>query len=179
MKIKGQILSCAEIANTFRRLAFEIIEKQGGVENLVLIGIKTRGVPTAKRIVAELEKIENVKIPVGSFDITLHRDDLENFDGDAKVLGSEIDFDITGKDVLLCDDVIYTARTVRAAISLLLELGRPKSIRFLALIDRGHRELPFKADFTGKSVPSSRREGISVKYVETDGEDAVYIYDKE
>lgn len=178
MKIKGKLMDKLGIENTFRRLAFEVLEKQGSADNLVAIGIKTNGVPTAKRVVSEIEKIENVKIPVGSFDITFHRDDLDCISNDARVLGSEIDFDITDKDVLLCDDVIYTARTVRAAISLLLELGRPKTIRFLALIDRGHRELPFRADFTGKSVPSSRKEGIMVKYEETDGEDAVYIYDK-
>lgn len=177
MKIKGKLMDEAGMENTFRRLAFEVLEKQGGAENLALVGIRTRGVTTAKRVAENIEKIEGAEVPMGELDITLYRDDLENL-SEARVLGSEINFDVTDKDILLCDDVIYTARTVRAAISALLQQGRPRSILFLALIDRGHRELPFKADFTGKSVPSSRREGIMVRYLETDGEDAVYIFDK-
>ena len=177
MKIKGKLMDAAGIENTIRRLAFEVLERGGGADNLALVGIRTRGVPTARRIAEEIKKTEGIEGLTGEFDITLYRDDLTTISDDARVLGSEINFDVTDKDILLCDDVIYTARTMRAAISALLELGRPKSIRFLALIDRGHRELPFKADFTGKSVPSSKREGIMVRYVETDGEDAVYICD--
>ena len=178
MELKGKLMDEGGMENTFRRLAFEVWETQGGAENLAVIGIRTRGVPTAKRLLRELHKIGNREIPFGEFDITLYRDDLASLEGEARVLGSEIDFDVNGKDILICDDVIYTARTVRAALSAVMELGRPKSVRVLALIDRGHRELPFKADFTGKSVPSSNREGICVRYRETDGEDAVYIFDK-
>ena len=178
MVIKGKLMDGADMENTFRRLAFEVLESEGGAENLALVGIRTRGVPTARRVAEEIFKIEGKKVPLGEFDITLYRDDLETLPDEARVLDSVIDFDVTDKNVLLCDDVIYTGRTVRAAISALLELGRPRSIKFLALIDRGHRELPFKADFTGKSVPSSRREGILVRDRETDGENAVYICDK-
>ena len=178
MLIKGKLMDGADMENTFRRLAFEVLESEGGAENLALVGIRTRGVPTARRVAEEIFKIEGKKVPLGEFDITLYRDDLETLPDEARVLDSVIDFDVTDKNVLLCDDVIYTGRTVRAAISALLELGRPRSIKFLALIDRGHREFPFKADFTGKSVPASRREGILVRYRETDGENAVYICDK-
>ena len=165
------------IKNTFRRLAHQVIEKNDGVEGLALIGIKTRGVTVAKRIRAELEEIEGVRVPMGEFDIALYRDDLgEN--PDIAFLGSEIDFGVDGKTVLICDDVLFTGRTVRAAISEVMQLGRPKCIQFLALVDRGHRELPFRADFTGKNVPTSRREGIMVHFVENDGEDAVYICEK-
>lgn len=178
MLIKGKLMDGADMENTFRRLAFEVLESEGGAENLALVGIRTRGVPTARRVAEEIYKIEGKRVPLGEFDITLYRDDLETLPDEARVLDSVIDFDVTDKNVLLCDDVIYTGRTVRAAISALLELGRPRSIKFLALIDRGHREIPFKADFTGKAVPSSRREGILVRYRETDGENAVYICDK-
>lgn len=178
MVIKGKLMDGADMENTFRRLAFEVLESEGGAEDLALVGIRTRGVPTARRVAEEIYKIEGKRVPLGEFDITLYRDDLETLPDEARVLDSVIDFDVTDKNVLLCDDVIYTGRTVRAAISALLELGRPRSIKFLALIDRGHRELPFKADFTGKSVPSSRREGILVRYRETDGENAVYICEK-
>lgn len=177
MVVKGKLMDAGGMQNTFRRLSHQIIEKNDGVENIVLIGIKTRGVTVAKRVRAMLEEIEGVRLPMGEFDIALYRDDLgEN--ADIAFLGSEIDFGVDGKDVLICDDVLYTGRTVRATISEVMQLGRPKSVQFLALIDRGHRELPFRADYTGKSVPTARREGISVHFVENDGEDAVYILEK-
>lgn len=177
MVIKGKLMDAEGMKNTFRRLAHQVIEKNDGVENLALIGIKTRGVTVAKRIRAALADIEGVTVPMGEFDIALYRDDLGD-NADIAFLGSEIDFGVDGKDVLVCDDVMYTGRTVRAAISEIMQLGRPKSIQFLVLVDRGHRELPFRADFTGKSVPTSRREGIAVRFTENDGEDGVYIYDK-
>lgn len=178
MKIKGKLMDAEGMHNTFRRLAHQVIEKNDGVEGLVLIGIRTRGVTVAKRIKACLDSIEGADVPMGVFDIALYRDDLENLGTEVEFFGSEISFPVDGKTVLLCDDVLYTGRTVRAAISEVMQLGRPKCIRFLALIDRGHRELPFKADFTGKSVPTSRREGIAVRFAEDDGEDAVYIFDR-
>lgn len=178
MKIKGKLMDEAGIANTFRRLAHQIIEKNEGVENLVLIGIRTRGVTVAERIKACLDSIEGENVPLGVFDIALYRDDLENLGSEVEFFGSEIAFPLDGKIVLICDDVLYTGRTVRAAISEVMALGRPAKIQLLTLVDRGHRELPFKADFTGKSVPSSAKEGIAVRLVENDGEDAVYIYDK-
>lgn len=177
MIIKGKLMDADGMKNTFRRLAHQIIEKNDGIGNVVLIGIKTRGVTVARRIREELCAIEGTLVPIGEFDIALYRDDLgEN--SDIAFLGSEIDFGVDGKTVLICDDVLYTGRTVRAAISEVMQLGRPKSVQFLALIDRGHRELPFRADYTGKSVPTARREGISVHFVENDGEDAVYILEK-
>ena len=140
MKIKGTLMDAEGMKSTFRRLAHQVIERNDGVKNLVLIGIKTRGVTVAERILAELKNIEGEQVPMGAFDIALYRDDLgEN--SDIAFLGSEIDFSLDGKDVLICDDVIYTGRTVRAAISEIMQLGRPKSVQLLALIDRGHREL--------------------------------------
>lgn len=177
MQIKGKLMDAEGMKNTFRRLAHQIIEKNDGAEGLALIGIKTRGVTVAKRIREELKKIEGVLVPTGEFDIALYRDDLDG-SADIAFLGSEIDFGVDGKRVLICDDVLFTGRTVRAAISEVMQLGRPERVEFLALIDRGHRELPFRADFTGKSVPTSRREGIRVCFTEDDGEDAVYIFDK-
>lgn len=177
MKIKGKLMDAEGMHNTFRRLAHQVIEKNEGVSDLVIIGIRTRGVTVARRIKACLDFIEGADVPMGVFDIALYRDDLENLGTEVEFFGSEISFPVDGKTVLLCDDVLYTGRTVRAAISEVMQLGRPKCIRFLALIDRGHRELPFKADYTGKNVPTSRREGIAVRFAEDDGEDAVYIYD--
>ena len=178
MKIKGTLMNEEGMANTFRRLAHQIIERNGGVSDLVIIGIRTRGVTVAQRIKENLEAIEGRDIPLRIFDIALYRDDLASLDNEVEFFGSEISFGVDGKTVLVCDDVVYTGRTVRAAISEIMTMGRPTRIQFLALIDRGHRELPFKADFTGKNVPTSHREGIAVRFKENDGEDAVYIYDR-
>ncbi len=178
MKYKGVIMDKEEMASTFRRLAHQVSEKNEGAEDVVLIGIRTRGVTVAKRIKNWLDSIENTDVPFGVFDIALYRDDLEKADGEIAFLGSEVGFGVDGKTVLLCDDVLYTGRTVRAAISQVMQLGRPAKIQFLTLIDRGHRELPFKADFTGKSVPTSQKEGIAVRFAEDDGEDGVFIFDK-
>lgn len=177
MKIKGTLMDAEGMKNTFRRLAYQVIEKNNGVENLVLIGIKTRGVTVAKRIAACLENIEGKSVPMGEFDIALYRDDLVK-NSDIVFLGSEIGFGVEGKKVLICDDVIYTGRTVRAAISEVMQQGRPENIQLLALIDRGHRELPFRADYIGKNVPTSKKEGVVVRFTENDGEDGVYIFDK-
>lgn len=178
MKIKGKLMDAEGMQNTFRRLAHQIVERNDGVENVVLIGIRTRGVTVAERIKANLDSIEGANVPLGVFDIALYRDDLESLDSEVQFFGSELSFPLDGKTVLVCDDVVYTGRTVRAAISEIMQIGRPAKVQLLTLIDRGHRELPFKADFTGKSVPSSQKEGIAVRFLETDGEDAVYIYDK-
>lgn len=179
MKMKGKLMDAEGMANTFRRLAHQIIERNGGVEDLVIIGIRTRGVTVAERIKACLDSIEGSNIPLGIFDIALYRDDLQSLGSEVEFFGSEISFGVDGKTVLICDDVIYTGRTVRAAISEIMSMGRPARIQFLALVDRGHRELPFKADYTGKNVPTSHREGVAVRFAETDGEDAVYIFDKD
>ena len=178
MKIKGQLMDAEDMRNTFRRMAHQIVE-QDGAEDLVLIGIRTRGVTVAKRLKACIDAVEGTDLPLVVFDITLYRDDREDLASEVCFAGSEVNFAVDGKTVVLCDDVIYTGRTVRAALSEVMALGRPARIRFAALVDRGHRELPFKPDYTGKNVPTSRREGIAVRFVEDDGEDAVLIYDKE
>ena len=157
MIVKGKLMDAEDMRNTFRRMAHQVVE-QDGAEDLVIIGIRTRGVTVAKRLKACIDAVEGTDIPLGVFDITLYRDDLEDLDSEVCFSGSEVGFSVDGKTVLLCDDVIYS---------------------FAALVDRGHRELPFKPDYTGKNVPTSRREGIAVRFVEDDGEDAVYIYDKE
>ena len=172
------LMDGAAIARTLARLSHEIVEKNKGCENLCLVGIKRRGEIVAARLQALLRKFYDVEVPCAGIDIGLYRDDLEDLGSEVEFFGSEIDFSVDGKTVLICDDVLYTGRTVRAAISEVMALGRPAKIQLLALVDRGHRELPFKADFTGKSVPSSAKEGIAVRFTETDGEDGVYIYDK-
>ena len=178
MNIKGKLMDAAGMENTFRRLAHQVIEKNEGAENLVIIGIRTRGITVAERIKACIDGIEGCSVPMGVFDISLYRDDLEDLSSEVVFSGSEVGFPVDGKTVLLCDDVVYTGRTVRAAISEVMAMGRPAKVQLLALIDRGHRELPFKADFIGKNVPTAAREGIAVRFTESDGEDAVYIYEK-
>ena len=157
------------------RIAHEITEKNRGVENVALVGIRTRGVPLAARIADEIEKIENVKVPTGSLDITLYRDDLTTMGYNPVIHGTEIDFDITGKHIILVDDVLYTGRTIRAALDAIIDMGRPNSIQLAVLIDRGHRELPIRADYAGKNVPTSRRETIEVALQEEGKEDEVIL----
>ena len=169
------IIDTDTLARIIRRLSAEAVELEKGTENVVLIGIRTRGVILARRMQAEIERLEGVKLPLGILDIALYRDDLLSGGCDAVFKGSEIDFDIEGKRVILCDDVLYTGRTVRAALSALSALGRAESVRLFCLVDRGHRELPFRADGIGKNVPTSRKERVIVRFVETDGEDGAYI----
>ncbi len=160
------------------RISNEIIEKNKGTEDLVLIGILTRGVPMARKIKDNIKAIEGVDIPFGYIDITLYRDDLSEITDMPTANKTDIDFNIKDKKVVLCDDVLFTGRTVRAAIEAVLSLGRPKSIQLAVLVDRGHRELPIRADFVGKSIPTSLSEVVSVKFKETDGESNVKLYDK-
>lgn len=171
------ILDEQSIARAVRRLASEAAEKDG-TDNLALIGIRTRGVILARRMREELLRQEGEEIPLGILDIALYRDDLASGACDAVFKGSEIGFDIDGKKIVLCDDVLYTGRTVRAALAALSSMGRAESIRLYCLIDRGHRELPFRADGVGKNVPTSREERIVVRFRETDGEDNVYLLKK-
>ena len=163
------------MTNEEHHLSAEAVELERGTQNVVLIGIRTRGVILARRMQAEIEKLEGVRLPLGILDIALYRDDLLSGGCDAVFKGSEIDFDIEGKKVILLDDVLYTGRTVRAALSALSALGRAESIRLFCLVDRGHRELPFRADGVGKNVPTSKKERIVVHFKETDGEDGAYI----
>lgn len=158
---------------TIVRLSHEIVERNNGVDNLVLMGIERRGVVIAERIRQKIHAFEGVELPRGDLDITLYRDDLNECDAVYK--GSRVDFSVDGKDVILCDDVLFTGRTVRSALSAIFALGRPKSIQLLILIDRGHRELPFRADFIGKNVPTSKSEQIVVHCKEIDGEDCVVL----
>jgi len=168
-----------DIERTLRRLAHEIIEKNGGSETIALIGIRTRGEFLAKRISLIINEIENKNLPVGFLDITLYRDDLLQKKFEQPILkGTEIDFDVTGKDIILIDDVLYTGRTVRAAMDELIDLGRPNTIQLAVLIDRGHRELPIRADYVGKNVPTSEFEEVQVHLKEIDYEDSVVILEK-
>ena len=169
-----QILNADEMRRAVTRLAMQAVEAEKGTD-FVLIGIRTRGVILARRMQAEIERLEGVRVPLGILDIALYRDDL--LDGcDAVFRGSEVDFDIEGRHVVLCDDVIFTGRTVRAALAALSSMGRAGSVRLFALIDRGHRALPFRADGVGKNVPTARSERITVHFTETDGADSVDLY---
>jgi pyrimidine operon attenuation protein/uracil phosphoribosyltransferase len=175
-----QILSTDDVRRAITRIAHEIAERNGGVAETLLVGIRRRGVPLAERISATLAEIEGVRVPIGTLDITLYRDDLE-LRGPAPVVGAtRMPIDITGHTLILVDDVLYTGRTVRAALDALADLGRPARIQLAVLIDRGHRELPIRADFIGKNVPTSSEERIEVRLREVDREDdGVYIVRKE
>ena len=172
---KTTIMDADGIRRALVRIAHEILEKNRAVEHVVLVGIRTKGVPLARRIAAEIKKIENKEIPVGSLDITLYRDDLTTMGYNPVIRGTEIDFDLTGKHIVLVDDVLYTGRTIRAALDALIDLGRPETIQLAVLIDRGHRELPIRADYAGKNVPTARRETIEVTLQEDGDEDEVIL----
>lgn len=172
---KAKIMDEKAIGRAITRISHEIIERNKGIENVALIGIKTRGVPVASRIADKIETIEGQRIQTGEMDITLYRDDLSEKQIDPVVNSTQIDFDITDKIVVLVDDVLYTGRTVRSALNALMDVGRPKAIQLAVLVDRGHRELPIRADYVGKNVPTSKTEIISVKLIECDKEDSVSI----
>ena len=175
LKFKAQIMDAASVERTLVRISHQIIEKNHGVDGLRLIGIKTRGVPLAKRIAEKIRQIEGVEVPVGELDITLYRDDLSTI-ADAPVVSStNVPFSVTGTTVVLVDDVIFTCRTARAALDAVMALGRPARIQLFCLIDRGHSELPIKADYIGKNIPTSLSEIVSVRLEETDGETGVAI----
>lgn len=170
----SEVLSKDGIDRSLRRISHEILERNASsLNDLALVGVLTRGVPLAHRIARNIEHFESLEVPVGSLDITLHRDDRDPADEEPRVRESRIPFDVTGKMVVLVDDVLYTGRTARAAMDALLELGRPAAIRLAILVDRGHRELPIRADHVGKNVPTSRAETVRVRLVETDGEEGV------
>ncbi|MBN2394967.1 MAG: bifunctional pyr operon transcriptional regulator/uracil phosphoribosyltransferase PyrR [Candidatus Atribacteria bacterium] len=169
------IMNKQDIDRTLLRISHEIIEKNKGVENLSIIGIQTRGEFLAKRISENIYHIESLRIPVGVLDITLYRDDLKEKQPRVMMMNTEIPFQITEKKILLIDDVLYTGRTIRAAMDAIIDLGRPKCIQLFVLIDRGHREFPIRADYVGKNVPTSHREIIKVKLEEIDQVDRVEI----
>lgn len=178
MKLKSQVMQAEDIERALKRMAHQITEKNEGVENVVLVGIKKRGVPLAERLAANILLFEGVEVPVGKLDITKHRDDLTESEK-PEFHGSEIDFEIAGKNVVLVDDVIYTGRTVRAAMDAVTDFGRAGTIQLCVLVDRGFRELPIRADYVGKNIPTSRKEKVSVKLEECDGETSVTIYEED
>lgn len=178
MKFKSKIVDEKEMDRILKRMANEVIEKNKGCKDLYIVGIHTRGVPLAKRIAHYIEKFEDVKILVGSLDVTLYRDDLAHIEHQPVIKDSLVTFDIEGKHILLIDDVLNTGRTARAALNALLDYGRPASIQLLVVIDRGHRELPVQADFVGKKVPTSKNEVVKVFLKEIDDKDEVVIYEK-
>ena len=170
-----RIMTADEIRRATIRLSHEIVEKQAGTDGLILIGIQRRGVPLARRIAASILENEGVDIPVGALDITFYRDDLSMVAQQPVVKGTELPTGIDGRTIILVDDVLYTGRTIRAAMDALVDFGRPQAIRLAVLVDRGHRELPIRADHVGKNVPTSREEQVRVHLEETDGEDGVEI----
>lgn len=175
MSKSTKILDQKNFERTIIRLAHEILEKNRGAENLVLVGIRTRGEFLAIRIAKKIKEIEHREIPVGLLDITLYRDDLRENLSQPILKGTDVKFDISGRDVILVDDVLFTGRTIRAALDELVDLGRPSSIQLAVLIDRGHRELPIRADFVGKNIPTSVNEKVKVSMKEADGEDSVNL----
>jgi pyrimidine operon attenuation protein/uracil phosphoribosyltransferase len=165
------------LARSLTRIAHEIVERNRGTEDLALVGIRERGVPIARRIARQLHEITGRQVPTGALDITLYRDDLmrQAIGPQPLVRSTDIPFDLDDRVILLVDDVLYTGRTIRAALDALIDFGRPKAIQLVVLVDRGHRELPIKADYVGKNVPTSRRESVQVRLEEVDGHDEVVI----
>ena len=174
-KIKARIIDDVGMERTLTRLSHEIIEKNKGAGNLVIVGIKTRGALIAQRITKKIEEVEKAKLNIGFLDITLYRDDLLGKLEQPELKGTDIIFSIVGKDVILVDDVLFTGRTIRAALDELIDLGRPKTIQLAVLVDRGHRQLPIKTDFVGKNVPTALDESIRVHLMEKDGADEVLL----
>ena len=179
LKLKKNVLSGQQMARVLRRMAGEILEHNGGVEDLMLVGIRTRGVPLAEGLAAEIEKSEGSKVPIGVLDITLYRDDLSVIAPQPVVKETRLPGPVEGKTLVLCDDVLYTGRTIRAALDALTDYGRPRAVQLAVLVDRGHRELPIQADFVGRKIASDRNELVEVRFVATDGEDKVMIMEPE
>lgn len=179
LKMREKTLLMDEIAveRSIKRISHEIVEKNKGVDNLVLLGIVTRGVPFSKKIAENIMMFENKQVPIGTVDITFYRDDIKKIAPTPILNGCNVPCDITDKDVILCDDVLYTGRTARAAMEAILCIGRPKTIQLAVLIDRGHRELPIRADYVGKNVPTTTTEIIKVSFPSTDDNEGVKLYD--
>ncbi|MDR7415356.1 MAG: bifunctional pyr operon transcriptional regulator/uracil phosphoribosyltransferase PyrR [Armatimonadota bacterium] len=175
MRQKARVMDPQAIARALVRIAHEILERNRGTGTLALVGIRTRGDVLARRLAEAIERIEGVRVPVGVLDITLYRDDRDRHTAAPTVQRTEIPFSVVGRDIVLVDDVLYTGRTVRAALDALMDLGRAASIQLAVLVDRGHRELPIRPDYVGKNLPTSSRERVTVRLVETDGVDEVVI----
>lgn len=177
MKLKANLLDENSIRRSLIRISHEIIEKNKGIENIILIGIKRRGYPLAKRIAENIEKIEGVSVDVGYVDISLYRDDITEIKSAPRLNSVDLGVEVKGKKVILVDDVLFTCRTVRAAIEAIIDSGRPLSIQLAVLIDRGHKELPIRADYVGKNIPTSKSEIVALEIKEIDGSDSVKIYE--
>ncbi|CAN5599133.1 bifunctional pyr operon transcriptional regulator/uracil phosphoribosyltransferase PyrR [soil metagenome] len=175
---KAELMSAAELGRALARIAHQIIENNKGAEGLALVGIHTRGVPIAERLAELIDSFEGVRPPIGKLDITLYRDDLSEIALQPVVKKTELPFGVEGMSIVLCDDVLYTGRTARAALDALIDLGRPAVIQLAVLIDRGHRELPIRADYVGKNVPTSRQELVKVKLDSVDFEEAVELWEE-
>ena len=178
LREKAQLMSASEIERTLIRLAHEIVEKNNGVQNLALVGIRRRGAPLAKRLAQLMRSIEKTEIPVGTLDVAAYRDDLLPGSARPESPKDEMDFDVTGKNIVLVDDVLYTGRTTRAAMEALFEHGRPRRVQLCVLVDRGHRELPIDAAFVGRVVQTTEREAIEVKLQETDKTEKVLLAER-
>lgn len=176
-EFKAMLMDADQMNRALNRIAHEIVEKNKGVEHLALVGIRRRGVPLAHRLAAKIAEFEGTPVPVGVLDITLYRDDLSELSEVPVVHRSDVPFKLPSMRIVLVDDVLYTGRTARAAIGALLDMGRPAMVQLAVLVDRGHRELPIRADYVGKNVPTSRREVVEVHMEEVDGEDAVVLYE--
>ena len=172
---KNTIMTAEDIRHTLARVAHEIIERNKVIDHLILVGMHTRGVPLAKRLAANIENFEESGLPVGALDFSLYRDDRSSLEAQPAIQRTDIPTNIDGRAIVLVDDVLYTGRSIRAAMDALIDLGRPRSIQLAVLIDRGHREMPIRADYVGKNIPSARNEEIQVRLVETDGVDEVAI----
>jgi pyrimidine operon attenuation protein/uracil phosphoribosyltransferase len=175
LRHKAELMSASEISRALTRIAHEIVERNKGAERLALVGVHTRGVPIALRLAELIATFESTRPQVGKLDITLYRDDLTEIALQPIVRRTEVEFDVHGMRIVLCDDVLYTGRTARAALDALIDMGRPDVIQYATLVDRGHRELPIRADYVGKNVPTSRQELVKVKLSEVDGEDRVEL----
>ena len=175
LETKAVLMNETEINRALTRIAHEIVERNKGAENLALVGVHTRGVPLAERLAELISSFEGTAPLLGKLDITLYRDDLSEIALQPVVKKTEIPFEVRGKKIVLCDDVLYTGRTARAALGALTDMGRPAVIQYAVLVDRGHRELPIRADFVGKNVPTSRSEVVKVKLLSTDGDESVEL----
>ncbi len=178
LRQKAQIMDADAISRALVRISHEIVEKNSGTEGIILVGIHRRGVPLAERLARQIERIEGTEVPCGNLDITLYRDDLTLRHDRPLVQGTYVPIDITSRTVILVDDVLFTGRTIRAAMDALMDFGRPGAIQVVALVDRGHRELPIRADFVGKNVPTSRQEVVEVAVREIDGFEEVVIMER-
>ena len=178
MKEKAKVLDSQAVARSLVRIAHEILEHNRTTDNLAIVGIRSRGVYLAQRLAECIKKIDNKEVPVGVLDITLYRDDLTLLGHQPIVHKTEIDFDINDKNIILVDDVLYTGRTIRCALSELIDFGRPKTIQLAVLVDRGHRELPIRADYVGKNIPTAQNETVEVRLTEIDAKDEVVIIEK-